>query len=69
MYLTSTLITQTDADPHTATRGFFFAHVGWLLIKKHPAIVEAGKKLNFDDLANDSLVVFQKKTGESQQTV
>jgi stearoyl-CoA desaturase (Delta-9 desaturase) len=35
--------------------------MGWLLIKKHPAIVEAGKKLKFDDLANDSLVVFQKK--------
>lgn len=55
---------QTDADPHNATRGFFFAHMGWLFIKKHPAIVEAGKKLNFDDLANDSLVVFQKKTGK-----
>jgi fatty-acid desaturase len=51
------------ADPHNATRGFFFAHMGWLLIKKHPAIVEAGKKLNFDDLANDSTVSFQKKLG------
>ena len=58
------LLKQTDADPHNATRGFFFAHMGWLFIKKHPAIVEAGKKLNYDDLANDSLVVFQKKTGE-----
>jgi hypothetical protein len=38
--------------------------MGWLFIKKHPAIVEAGKKLNYDDLANDSLVVFQKKTGK-----
>jgi stearoyl-CoA desaturase (Delta-9 desaturase) len=63
------LFLQTDADPHNATRGFFFAHVGWLLIKKHPAIVEAGKKLNFDDLANDSLVVFQKKTGDFLQTI
>jgi stearoyl-CoA desaturase (delta-9 desaturase) len=51
---------QTDADPHNATRGFFFAHVGWLLIKKHPDIVAAGKKLTFDDLANDSTVTFQK---------
>ena len=51
------------ADPHNATRGFFFAHMGWLLIKKHPAIVEAGKKLNYDDLANDSTVSFQKKLG------
>jgi hypothetical protein len=37
--------------------------MGWLLIKKHPAIVEAGKKLNYDDLANDSTVSFQKKLG------
>ncbi len=27
---------ETDADPHNATRGFFFAHMGWLLVKKHP---------------------------------
>ena len=52
---------ETDADPHNATRGFFFAHMGWLFVKKHPAIIEAGKQLNFDDLAADPLVVFQKK--------
>ena len=52
---------ETDADPHNATRGFFFAHMGWLYIKKHPAIFEAGKKLNFDDLLEDSTVMFQKK--------
>lgn len=51
---------ETNADPHNATRGFFFAHMGWLFVKKHPSVVEAGKKLNFDDLANDSTVVFQK---------
>lgn len=27
---------ETDADPHNVTRGFFFAHMGWLTIKKHP---------------------------------
>lgn len=53
---------ETDADPHNATRGFFFSHMGWLLVKKHPAVVEAGKKLNFDDLLEDSLVMFQKNT-------
>ena len=26
----------TDLDPHTIKRGFFFAHVGWLLLKKSP---------------------------------
>lgn len=29
---------ETDADPHNATRGFFFSHVGWLLCKKHPHV-------------------------------
>ena len=52
---------ETDADPHNATRGFFFAHMGWLFVKKHKDIVEAGKKLKFDDLAEDPTVVFQKK--------
>lgn len=52
---------ETDADPHNATRGFFFAHVGWLLIKKHPDIVKSGRDLDFSDLKEDSLVMFQKK--------
>jgi len=51
---------ETDADPHNAQRGFFFAHMGWLFVKKHPAVIEAGKKLNFDDLASDPVVVFQQ---------
>jgi stearoyl-CoA desaturase (delta-9 desaturase) len=51
---------ETDADPHNATRGFFFSHMGWLLVKKHPDVIEAGKKLIFDDLVEDSTVYFQK---------
>ncbi|KOB69404.1 Acyl-CoA Delta(11) desaturase [Operophtera brumata] len=27
---------ERTADPHDANRGFFFAHVGWLMMKKHP---------------------------------
>lgn len=52
---------ETDADPHNATRGFFFAHMGWLFVKKHQAVVAAGRQLNHDDLAIDSTVVFQKR--------
>lgn len=52
---------ETDADPHNATRGFFFAHMGWLFVKKHPNIVKAGRELDFSDLQDDPLVVFQKK--------
>jgi stearoyl-CoA desaturase (delta-9 desaturase) len=36
--------------------------MGWLLIKKHKDVVEAGKLLNFDDLLADATVVFQKNT-------
>ena len=51
---------ETDADPHNATRGFFYSHMGWLLVKKHKDVIEAGKKLTFDDLVEDSTVTFQK---------
>jgi len=52
---------ETDADPHNAQRGFFYAHVGWLLVKKHPDVVTEGKKLDFGDLSRDGFVMFQKK--------
>ncbi|KOB65151.1 Delta11-desaturase [Operophtera brumata] len=31
----NTAITDTEADPHNATRGFFYSHMGWLLVKKN----------------------------------
>lgn len=34
---------ETTADPHDATRGMFFAHMGWLFLEKHPKVIEAGK--------------------------
>lgn len=52
---------ETVGDPHNALNGFFFAHMGWLLVKKDPKVIEAGKKLNLDDLLADPLVVWQKK--------
>ncbi|XP_055371723.1 acyl-CoA Delta-9 desaturase-like [Condylostylus longicornis] len=52
---------ETDADPHNATRGFFFSHVGWLLCKKHPEVKEKGKGLDLSDLYNDPILMFQKK--------
>lgn len=51
---------ETDADPHNASRGFFFAHVGWLLVRKDPRVIEAGKKLDMSDLEKDPVVAFQK---------
>ncbi len=49
---------ETDADPHNATRGFFFAHMGWLLVKRHPDNVAAEKQLDFSDLLADPVVKF-----------
>jgi stearoyl-CoA desaturase (delta-9 desaturase) len=51
----------TIADPHNSGRGFFFAHIGWLMVKKDPKVLEAGNKLNFDDLWADWTVVLQEK--------
>lgn len=52
---------ETDADPHNATRGFFFSHIGWLLCRKHPDVIAAGKKLDISDLEQDPILHFQRK--------
>lgn len=52
---------ETDADPHNAVRGFFFAHIGWLLVRKHPDVIEKGRKLELRDLQADGVVMFQRK--------
>ncbi|CAG9787313.1 unnamed protein product [Diatraea saccharalis] len=51
----------TDADPHNAKRGFFFSHIGWLMTKKHPYVIELGKKIDMSDLKADWMVMLQKK--------
>ncbi|CAH6951905.1 Scd4 [Phodopus roborovskii] len=53
--------TETHADPHDSRRGFFFSHVGWLLVRKHPAVKEKGRKLDMSDLKAEKLVMFQKR--------
>ncbi|XP_033123116.1 stearoyl-CoA desaturase 5-like [Anneissia japonica] len=52
---------ETDADPHNAKRGFFFSHVGWLLVRKHPDVTNKGSRLKMDDLLADPVVRIQKK--------
>jgi len=52
---------ETVADPHNATRGFFFAHMGWLFVQKHPKVVKAGRDIDLSDLLVDPVVMFQKK--------
>ncbi|XP_060526543.1 acyl-CoA Delta-9 desaturase-like isoform X2 [Cylas formicarius] len=50
----------TDADPHNANRGFFFSHIGWLMSRKHPAVIEKGRTIDMSDMDADRLVMFQK---------
>jgi len=52
---------ETQGDPHNANRGFFFAHMGWLLVRKHPSVMKAGKTISMTDLEQDSLVMFQHR--------
>nr|ABX71629.1 acyl-CoA-delta9-desaturase [Lampronia capitella] len=54
--------TETDADPHNAKRGFFFSHIGWLMIRKHKDVFEKGASIDMSDLEADPIVMFQKKT-------
>lgn len=53
--------TDTDADPHNARRGFFFSHIGWLMLKKHRDVFLKGKQVDLSDLRADPVVMFQKK--------
>lgn len=55
------LHSDTVADPHDANRGFFYSHVGWLLVQKPREVVAAGRKLDCSDLLKDPLVMFQKR--------
>ncbi|PSN55622.1 Acyl-CoA Delta(11) desaturase [Blattella germanica] len=52
----------TDADPHNSKRGFFFSHIGWLMIRKHPDVKEKGKTVDMSDLESDPIVVWQRRT-------
>ena len=53
--------TETDADPHNAKRGFFFAHVGWLFTTPHPDVVAKREAVDMSDLEADPIVMWQKR--------
>jgi len=52
---------ETNADPHNAKRGFFFAHIGWLLCRKHDLVRVKGKNVDLSDIEADRVLMFQKK--------
>lgn len=52
---------ETEADPHNSNRGFFFAHVGWLMMNKHPEVLRKGRMLDMTDINEDPVVQFHQK--------
>ncbi|KAH8409748.1 hypothetical protein KR222_003683 [Zaprionus bogoriensis] len=52
---------ETDADPHNANRGFFFSHVGWLMMLKHPDVLRRGRQIDMSDILADPVVRFHQK--------
>lgn len=49
----------TDADPHNSQRGFFFSHMGWLMVKKNPVLRRMQKEVDVSDLKSEPLIMFQ----------
>lgn len=47
----------TDEDPYNVNEGFFYAHMGWILLQKNNAFKERYVK----DLVQDKLIMFQHK--------
>lgn len=52
---------ETNADPHNVNRGFFFAHMGWLMCEKHPDVISKGATVSCEDLLQDPIVYYQRK--------
>ncbi|XP_075985858.1 acyl-CoA Delta-9 desaturase-like [Anticarsia gemmatalis] len=51
----------TEADPHNANRGFFFSHIGWLMMKKNEEVKKQGKKIDMSDITSDRMIMLQHK--------
>ncbi|XP_032664484.1 acyl-CoA desaturase 2-like [Odontomachus brunneus] len=53
--------TDTSADPHDASRGFFYSHIGWVMMRIHPAVKEYGKTVDMSDVQADPVIRFADK--------
>ncbi|XP_061706537.1 acyl-CoA Delta-9 desaturase-like isoform X2 [Cydia pomonella] len=51
----------TDADPYNASRGMFFAHVGWLMVDRHPEFKRKIKGMDLSDVEANPILRFQHK--------
>lgn len=48
----------TDKDPYSASKGFFYSHIGWMLVKQDNDRIG---RVAIDDLSRDPLVRLQHK--------
>ncbi|XP_049878954.1 acyl-CoA Delta(11) desaturase-like [Pectinophora gossypiella] len=51
----------TDGDPHNATRHIFFSHIGWIMTRPHPEAVKRRKLVDVSDLKSNSVLAFQRR--------
>jgi stearoyl-CoA desaturase (delta-9 desaturase) len=51
----------TEMDPHDATRGFWYSHVGWLVWRKDSSVITAGRQVHMADLEENKIVAFQHR--------
>lgn len=51
--------TGTDKDCANINRGFFFAHIGWLMLRTHPECARAQAECNVRDLSGDWMIKLQ----------
>lgn len=49
----------TDADPHNSNRGFYFAHMGWLMMREHPLVLQKLREMDWSEMTKDKLIMFQ----------
>ncbi|KAJ8674812.1 hypothetical protein QAD02_010598 [Eretmocerus hayati] len=61
--------TDTKADPHDSSRGFFFSHCGWLMMRRHPAVKKYGKKIDMTDVKSDPVIQFFEKWYEIKMPI
>lgn len=51
----------TNADMYNNSRGVFYAHVGWIMLKEHPEFIKKSKQIDLSDLLTDPVIVFSDK--------
>ncbi|XP_023245732.1 acyl-CoA Delta(11) desaturase-like [Copidosoma floridanum] len=51
----------TEADPHNAKRGFFFSHIGWLMVDKTPEASKKQREIDLSDMQADPVIRFADK--------